>query len=314
MGFNLKTWVTLSGGYSLLLSPALVLAAQMNPCASSYNKNAIHCAYLSDSGTKNVAKFIKVKETQAGHSPVTSIYCVGVDARPLMNIAQSQWGIHKEGDKISWQFSQCADEDCSSSRVLLDDKFTITKSGKMFSSAPKNVVEFSLDPNYGANCTAEMIHPRKGSDQHQLTSTSLQTRIDDAVAMMEAIPGAMNDTSILLGEMRTLAVNAATGTHTPLEYSTLNNLFQTLKDEVDKAQRVNTLSGYKKISNGTVNIQIGYNWYNLEQYMLEIPLPATSNDALSITYLDLLSSYSAANAVTTIDAALDVVSYSMSFR
>lgn len=299
MKINFKDVLLVTGGTTLFLSPLHLFAAQ-NKCEAS--ADTVHCASVQG----ETGKYIKVKETQKGHTPTSMIMCA--NSQTALSIAQNQVGQYQLGETISWQFSQCIDEDCTASRSLADDKFTITRSGKLYTSSNKKVVNIILDPSFGQDCKVEKTNVQ--TKNHLLTS-SLDMRIDDAVALLEAVPTAMTQTATILNNMRTIALDAANNSHTPQELINLNNEFQTLKDAIDMAQRVNTLDGYKTVSGGTITISIG-SWYSFAT--LTIPLPPTDKYSLNIYGQNVLTSMDASAAVSTIDDALNVVSYALSIK
>lgn len=296
---------------SLLFSSCTYAIASKTPCDLAH-KHDIHCAFVTPMAPK-ANKFVRVKEVQSGHPAISMTFCAPTD-RPLMNIPQNQWGPYQPGNKISWQISQCQDEDCSISKPITDDKFTITKDGKQYSSAPKTTVEITLDPNYGVNCTLdnEKLNKLDAFKRH-VNDSSLQMRIDDAVSMIEAIPVAMDNVTTILNEMHVLASDAANGTHSSSQLGNMDKVFQTLKDEISKAQRFNTLDGYKVLSGGTLSIQIGYCYYNMDQCSLSIVIPATDINSLGIAYDSISDNTGAQQAVTDLNYAIDIVSNAKAF-
>lgn len=299
---NFKSGVII--GQSLLLSlPASYALALQNPCESAANKDAIHCAYITNSTPNMTGKYIKIKEIQPGRPALSKTLCAAPSQFPLKSIPQFFWGTHQPSNQVTWQFSQCLDEDCTSSKMLLDDKFVITQKAKNYSSGPKNTVEITLDPNYGANCKAE------GTINIPF-DTALEMRIDDGVAMIHAVPVALTATGNVLAQMTAIANTAASGTHSPAELVDLNNQFQTLKDEMDKVQRVNTLDGYKKISAGSITISFGYGAYDY----LRIPIPASDQYSLNVYGLDVLNVTDAEVAIVQLNDAATIITHALSLK
>lgn len=293
----------LIGQSALLFLPCSYALPVQNPCNDISNKDAVHCAYIAPAAQSIPGKFIKIKEVQNGRPATTKIFCVAPSSLPLKTIPQTLWSDRQPSNQMSWQFSQCLDEDCTTSKSLSDDKFTVTKSAKLYSSGPKNSIEINLDPNYGVNCKAE------GSKQ--LASISaLEMRIADAIAMIQAVPVALDATSDVLTQMTAIANDAASGTYTPPQLLGLDNQFQTLKDEMDKVQRVNTLDGYKKISAGSINITFGYVAYDY----LQIPIPASDQYSLGVSYLDVLTQSDAEYALLQLANAQAVIANGLSLK
>lgn len=302
MKVQFKDLLLVTSSTSLFLTPAAHLFAAPNKCDNS--PNAIHCAVVQgDSG-----KFIKVKEAQKGRAATSMTFCA--NSQTLLSIAQNQAAQYQAGQPITWQFNQCLDEDCTNSKLLMADQFTITKKGKVYTTGAKKSVEVVLDPSYGQDCKVDNSTNGTTLKNHLLTS-ALDMRIDDAVSLLEAVSPSLTQTTSILNNMRTIANDAATNSHTPQELINLNNQFQTLKDSIEMAQRVNTLDGYKTISGGTITISIG-SWYSFAT--LTIPLPPTDIYSLNLYGQDVLSSYNAEAAVSTIDDALNVTSYALSLK
>lgn len=297
---NFKDMLLVTSGTTLFFSPVSPLYAAQNKCEASTDN--IHCASIQS----ETGKFIKIKEIQRDRTPTSMIMCAS--SQTVLSIAQNQIGQYQLGEPISWQFSQCIDEDCATSKPLLDDKFTITRSGKLYTSSNKKAVNIALDPSYGLDCKAEKTNVQP---KNHLLTTSLDMRIDDAVALLQAVPTAFTQTASILNNMRTIALDAANNSHTPQELINLNNQFQTLKDAIEMAQRVNTLDGYKTVSGGTITISIG-SWYSFAT--LTIPLPPTDIYSLNIFGQNVLTTMDASAAVSTIDDALNVVSYALSIK
>lgn len=299
MKITIKDVLLVTGGTTLFFNPTTALFAA-NKC--DVNQNTIHCASIQ--GDTN--KFIKIKETQAGKSPASYILCAS--SQTILSLMQNDISRYQTEQPISWQFSQCLNEDCSVSRPLLEDKFVITKAGKVYTSKHKKAVEVILDSTYGQDCKAEKIEVKL---KNPLLTSSLDMRIDDAVSLLQHVPTALTQTASILNNMRTIAIDAATNTHTTQELINMNNEFQTLKDAIDQAQRFNTLDGYKNVSGGTITISIG-SWYSFAT--LVVPLPPTDKYSLNIYAQNVLSSMDASAAVSTIDDALNVVNYALSIK
>ncbi len=296
---SLKSVLAISG--TLLITQGTSTIAAQNPCEFN-NKNAIHCAYSSQIG--NLGKYIKVKETHQGLSPFTMIFCA-TNKHTILNIAQNQSAIYPVGTNVRWEFSQCNDENCSTSKPLLDDTFQITKSDNTFSSQPKQVVDIPIDANYGTNC-----NPNNTQDltKKHLDDSALQMYIDDAIHMVACIPSAMDDTLRTLERMRAYAVQATDGTHSSSELFNLNKTFQGLKKEMDKWQHINTLSGLKSVSGGSLSIQIG------SEYPLGVDIPQTDKWGLNIAADDLLSQSDALITLSHIDIAITTVNNALSMK
>ena len=243
------------------------------------------------------------------------VYCAAPNTQPLITIPQSQWGSYEPGDSITWQYSQCVDEDCSTSKILMEDKFTISKSDKLYTSGPKKSVEVALDSNYGVSCKIDDADTKHVTAlKKHVGDSSLEMRIDDATAMLQAVPIMLNETASILTQMTTIAAEVASGTHSSDQDAQMDKQFQTLKSQLDKVQRVNTLDGYKKLSNGSMTIQIGYSSYASDASVLGIPLTATDAVSLGVSYLDVQNIRDAQNALANLNYAISVVANALSLK
>lgn len=285
------------GQSALLLLPATHTFAMSNPCTTAAAKNTLHCAYLASANPAMSGKYIKIKESQDGKAATTKIVCAAPNHFPIKAIPQSIW-LANQKTNISWQFSQCLDEDCSGSRALLDDKFSITRTGNTYTAGAQHHVVVNLDPNYGVNCKALA----------SANDSALEMRLEDAFDLLASVPVSLASTSDILNQMHALATSAASGSYSSMELSNLNNQFQTLKDEMDKAQRVNTLDGFKKVSAGSITISFGYGAYD----QLQIPIPAYDQYSLGVSGLDILSVYDAQFALSSLDDSIAIVNHAQS--
>lgn len=293
MTWNVKFILALSGSASILLSPIVATANTISPCDASFSKDAVHCAYASSSVSQLTGKYIKVKVSEQGHPAFTKIFCATASTFPLMNIPQSLSAAYTPGNTVNWQFSQCTDEDCSASQTLLDDKFTITTSGDAISSGPKSKVEVQLNPAYGVNCDA---NDSNGINSENVVSPFIQ----DTIALLRYVPKEINQTINLLTQMENIATQAANGTYSSTQLFNLNTQYQAIMSQIDKVQRVNTLSGVKKVNGGALRLSQtqGNKWH------LNIPVPVLDLDMLNVRSTDTLSVYDAETALPVLQNAL----------
>lgn len=314
MKIALERFLTLTGGSVLFFSP-ITYAIMTSPCDNALNKNAIHCAFVGESSLKDMGKYIKIKESQNGHMTTGLIFCATQSSHALLNIPQNQWGSYQPGDNVDWQFSQCIDEDCNTSKPLFEDKFTITRAGKLYASSPTKSVEVVLDPSYGESCKLSKTDKQKivALKNHTMDST-LQTRIDDAVNFISAIPTMLDNTANMLQQMRELADESASDSTNDSERVVLNNQFNLLKDEINQRQQVSTLNGAQYLSGGSVNITIGNYWWNNRVGSLSIPLEATDIQSLNVANLSIVNQSLAMDSQGSLAMALDVVNNAMTIK
>jgi hypothetical protein len=301
MTFHLKPIYSalLASGITLAVASPTFALTTKNPCDS--RQSAIHCAYITSNSLITHGKYIRVKEVKAGLSAVTAIYCASPNSQPVMNIPYSQRSIHHHGEKINWEFSQCLDENCSASKPLLDDSFTVIQSGKQLSSTPKSVTEMTLDPHYGVDCQPIHYAKKDLSFTARHVQSSLQEQLDTAIYIIQAYPIALVETADILQRMQNIASEVAAGGSTSLDVK-----YQQLKHEIDAVQEVSTLDGMQKVSGGSIGLQIG-DWWNSSSLSYTIFVAATDLDSLGIVQTDVKSIDDATAAIDQLGYAQSVV-------
>lgn len=299
MKFQTNLLFALASGTTLCLAQTANAYIVKNACNDSVNN--IHCAYVTHDPAITKGKYIKVKEIKKGHASISSIFCAAPDSMPVMNIPQYQKMKYQSGEIINWQFSQCFNDDCTTSKPLFDDQFSITKSGNKLSSSPKNIAEITLDPGYGIDCVPDSDRRVKPLKYHTMNS-SLQKRIDDAALMIDSLPYALEETADLLHRMRQIARQVVSSGDT-----TLDAKFQRLKREIEISQEVSTFDGLKLIRKGTVSLHFGGWWNNNSSLSLTIPLPPTDIYSLQIAWASVDDVTRAAYAIASLNEAIATV-------
>ena len=83
---------------------------------------------------------------------------------------------------------------------------------------------------------------------------------NDGISLMQTAEGALNETSNILLRMRELGTQAANGTLSDTQRTSINNEFKSLQDEIDRISNVTEFNG-KKLLNGSLsagmNLQVG---------------------------------------------------------
>lgn len=292
---NIKLIFALSSSVCAMLNPTLSTAKMVLPCNTAFSKDAIHCAYISSTDPKLTGKYIKVKVSKQGFPASTKIFCAAAGTFPVMSISQNSSGLYTPGTKMNWQFSQCSDEDCSANQALVDDKFTITKTGEMISSGPKDKVEVSLNPAYGDNC--------KASDAHIVSDDDpLSTSIEDMVSLLQYIPEERNDTISILTKMIQVATTATDSVVDQKGRIALDEEYEKYMAQIDKLQRVNTISGVK-----TVNGKLRLTQLSGAKWSLDIPSPLMDLDALGVRNTDVLTIDDANAALVVLNNAVSSI-------
>jgi flagellin len=127
----------------------------------------------------------------------------------------------------------------------------------------------------------------------------------DGISMVQTAEGALNEVSNLLGRMRELAVQAANGTLSTADRTTINTEFQAIDDEINRVGGQTEFNGITLLNAaGTTSIQVGID----AGQTIDVVTADMQSAALSISTLDTTSSANANAAITALDAAIDSVS------
>ena len=136
-----------------------------------------------------------------------------------------------------------------------------------------------------------------------------QRNVTDGMSMISVAEGASSEVSVILGRMRTLAVQAASETLGDTERAYVHDEFLALSAEVDRISLVTEFNG-KLLTDGTIT-----------SIAVQVGIRATDNDVQTITLGDLgaltlgvdttavgmETTTEATDAIDSIDAAIDVV-------
>lgn len=295
------------------LFSVLVLSGSVSyatPC-DIYNKDAIHCVYAT--GLDNQAgKYIKVKEVTNGVAKSVT-YCVNSNTQSIYTLYQHLGGVeYKAGDKVALQFSQCFDEDCTTTKSLLADTFTIAKKHHHYSATTAQAA-IQIDPTYGTNCELPNSATHDKNLKNRMPALHTNMRLADAARMIDMIPLALEGTAVTLQRMRELAIFAANGASSCTDKQNLDAEYQTLKDEITRIQTYVSLNGPKYVSDGSLTLIIGH--ADLGSNSLMVSMPATSIAALhlqdSVIYNSACTTDDAMYAVDTLNDAITTVEFAL---
>jgi flagellin len=127
----------------------------------------------------------------------------------------------------------------------------------------------------------------------------------DGVSLVQTGDGALQEVSNNLARMRELAVQAANGTLTTQDRTTLDTEFQELVGEIDRLATQTKFNGVTLLdgSTATLDIQVGIT----AGETITITLPDATAATLGIDTLDIATAATASTALATIDSAIDDV-------
>jgi flagellin len=127
----------------------------------------------------------------------------------------------------------------------------------------------------------------------------------DGISLAQTAEGALNEVSNLLGRMRELSVQAANGTLSTADRSTIDTEFQALDDEINRIATQTTFNGINLLDGSvtTTSIQVGIN----SAEVIDIVNQDAQSSNLSISSLDVTTSGNASAALAAIDSAIDTI-------
>jgi len=134
----------------------------------------------------------------------------------------------------------------------------------------------------------------------------------DGVSLAQTAEGALNEVSGILNRLRELSMQAANGTLSNSDRTTLNTEFGQLKEEIDRISSTTVFNGINLLDGSAstgIPIQVGIQ-DSVTNDVIGITLDATSANQLGITSTDVLSISNAQAALTNIDTAIDSVNQS----
>jgi flagellin len=127
----------------------------------------------------------------------------------------------------------------------------------------------------------------------------------DGISLAQTGEGALNGVNSMLSRMRELATQAANGTLSPTDRTTLDNEFQKLSGEIDRVATSTEFNDIKLLdgSVATSTIQVGINSGDT----IDVTLQDTQAATLGINALDVTSAANASTAIAALGTAIDTV-------
>jgi len=131
---------------------------------------------------------------------------------------------------------------------------------------------------------------------------------NDGISMVQTVEGALNEVGNMLQRMRELALQAANGTYSSADRTSLNSEYSALKDEIVRVSAKTTWNGMEIVGSAATS------------YQLQVGADSGATMTISFTDIDVGGSTvasaasigvgtaaSAATAVTALDAAISVI-------
>ena len=131
----------------------------------------------------------------------------------------------------------------------------------------------------------------------------------DGVSLAQTAEGALNEVSGILNRLRELSMQAANGTLSASDRTTLDTEFTQLKTEIDRISSTTVFNGINLLdgSGSTgIPIQIGIQ-DSVTNDVINVTLGSTSQADLGITATDVLTISNAQSSLAAIDTAIETV-------
>ncbi len=131
----------------------------------------------------------------------------------------------------------------------------------------------------------------------------------DGVSLAQTAEGALNEVSGILNRLRELSMQAANGTLSASDRTTLDTEFTQLKTEIDRISSTTVFNGINLLdgSGSTgIPIQIGIE-NSITNDVINVTLGSTSQADLGITATDVLTISNAQSSLAAIDSAIESV-------
>ena len=126
----------------------------------------------------------------------------------------------------------------------------------------------------------------------------------DGISMVQTAEGALGEASNILVRMRELAVQAANGTLSAADRTTINTEFAALTSEIERIADETEFNGISLLNAAsTTSIQVGID----ANQTIDIVTADMQTAALSIDTLDTTTDANASAAITALDTAIDSV-------
>ncbi len=138
----------------------------------------------------------------------------------------------------------------------------------------------------------------------QIRSYGVASRnAQDGISLAQTAEGALAEVNNIIGRMRELAMQAANGTLSGPDRTTLDTEFQELISEIDRIASTTTFNGVGLLNGTTptLDIQAGINATEI----IQITLQDTTVTTLGLTGLDILTAANAVAAFVPLDDAIN---------
>ncbi|MCA8944555.1 MAG: flagellin FliC [Planctomycetes bacterium] len=132
---------------------------------------------------------------------------------------------------------------------------------------------------------------------------------NDGISLAQTAEGALNEVSNILVRLRELSIQAANGTVSDQDKSTLNEEFSSLVSEINRIGQSTEFNGIKLLdgTSSTINFQVGFG-VTTGVDTIAVSLSPALSTSLSLNSLDIGSTGNTSTAISTIDTAINSIS------
>jgi flagellin len=137
---------------------------------------------------------------------------------------------------------------------------------------------------------------------------------NDGVSIIQTAEGALNEIQNILGRLRELSVQSASGTLQDSERLFINTESSALISEIDRLSNVTQFNGRVLLNGaasagiGTVSLDVQVGIFNTTNDRVTVNISSARSEALGVSTITLDTSSNAQNALDSIDTAIDTVS------
>jgi len=178
-----------------------------------------------------------------------------------------------------------------------------TMSTAMQQLATGNRINAAKDDAAGLSIGQNMTSQVRGLNQ-------AVRNVNDGINLLQTADGALVETSNMLQRMRELAVQSSNATNSPSQRTYLNNEFKSLQVEITRIADNTTWNSAKVFGDGPaatsslkLNFQAGMN----SGQLISVTLSAMDSTGLAVNAETVATFSGAQSAITTIDAAIEIV-------
>ena len=191
--------------------------------------------------------------------------------------------------------SMLAQNNLSKSSSSLSDNLSRLSSGLRVRSAADDAAGLAISEDFKAKI--------RGLNQAKRNA-------NDGVSLAQTADGAFKEIGSMLGRMRELAVQSATGTVNSTQREYLQDEFAQLRSEIDRLSATTEFNGINLLDGSSsanpVDFQVGSGNSTIDR--LTLTFATTDSTALSILDNGVTTAATALSAISALDAAISAIS------